>query len=581
MKGTDMIVKYLIEHASVSHVFTYAGGTSAWLLDAIARAQGISVLPMRHEQNAAFAADGYARASGRLGVAATMSGPGATNLVTGIADAFFDSVPVLFLTSQVTTGTYKFDRPVRQLGYQETDIVSIAKPITKSAKLVVNESEMISEFRKGIALAMSGRLGPVLLDIPSDVQRFDVLESELSIAPTFESRRVASDMEVRAALDLIITAKRPLILVGGGVRSSNTQRLLFDFVERLQIPVVVSLMGKDSFPNDHPLFVGYIGSYGNRYANLTLANCDLVIALGSRMDSRQTANPKTFARAAKKIHVDVDKNELNNTVISEVAIHAHLQSFFEKALQNSKPQSSDKYGDWLAYITGVKTEFANEDFGSAELVNPKAFLRKFSEFTKGGEIFLTDVGNHQMWAAQELKVKANQRFLTSGGLGTMQFAIPAGIGAHFACPDSPIIAFVGDGGFQMSIPELQTIVHNQVPIKIVVFNNRILGLMWHFQNENFSSGRHPATEEGYSCPDVQKIALAYGIPSQKIEDNSSVDKSIEWLLSVKGPAILELSIHASWAGYPKVKPGNPLEGQLPDIEKDRLARYMLIPMLKK
>jgi acetolactate synthase I/II/III large subunit len=581
MKGTDWMVEYLVRQASVTHVFTYAGGTSAWLLDAVARAKGIQVLPMRHEQNAAFAADGYARASGRVGVAATMSGPGATNLVTGIADAFFDSVPILFLTSQVTTSTYKFDRPVRQLGYQETDIVSITRPITKSARIVLTAAELMREFRNGIGLSLSMRRGPVLLDIPSDVQRLDMVETDLTPPPTVEWGPNANASDVKAALALMTAAHRPLILAGGGIRTSGSSRLLVELAERLQIPVVVSLMGKDAFPHNHPLFVGFIGSYGNRYANLTLANCDLLIALGSRMDSRQTANPKTFARGAKKIHVDIDKYELNNTVTSELAIHAHLKSFFDEALKAAAGQPRGKYDDWFDYIREVRAKFYNEDFGSDQLVNPKSFLRKFADFTQGNEIFLPDVGNHQMWAAQELRLNGEQRFITSGGLGTMGFAIPAGIGAHFARPECPIIAFVGDGGFQMSLPELQTIVHNQVPIKIVVFNNQILGLMWHFQNENFSSGLHPATEEGYSCPDVQRIASAYGIPSRRADDNDLAERSIEWLISERGPAILELAIDRSWAGYPKVKPGNPLEGQLPEIDKDLLARFMLIPMLEK
>jgi len=580
MKGTAFIVQYLMEHEAVSHVFTYAGGTNAWLLDALHRTDGIALVPMRHEQNAAFAADGYARASGRLGVAATMSGPGATNLVTGIADAFFDSVPVLFLTSQVTTSTYKFDRPVRQLGYQEADIVSIARPITKYANIATTEVEMVAMLRKGISVARSGRPGPVLVDIPSDIQRREVAEQELSLSPILEPGRAASDMEVKVALDLIRSANRPVVLVGGGVRTSRTHDLLLEFVDRLQIPVVVSLMGKDSFPHDHPLFVGFIGSYGNRYANLTLANCDLVIALGSRLDSRQTADPKTFARAAKKIHVDIDRNELNNTVISEVAIHAHVRSFFEKGLAIAQPQPSGRYQSWLDYIGRVRAEFDIDGVGSPEKVNPKAFLRKLSELASGRELFLADVGNHQVWAAQELRIRLGQRFITSGGLGTMGFAIPAGIGAHYACPDHPIIAIVGDGGFQMSIPELQTIVHNRIPIKIIVFNNGVLGLMWHFQNENFPGGGHPATEEGYSCPHIQKVAAAYGILSKRVEDNLQVDDAIMWLLSAEGPALLELVIHPSWAGYPKVKPGNPLEGQLPEIEGERLARYMLIPPLE-
>jgi acetolactate synthase-1/2/3 large subunit len=351
-----------------------------------------------------------------------------------------------------------------------------------------------------------------------------------------------------------------------------------EFINRLQIPVVVSLMGKDALPHNHPLFVGFIGSYGNRYANLALANCDLVIALGSRMDSRQTAEPKTFARAAKKIHVDIDPAELNNTVVTDLAIHSHLRGFFEKMLSVAEPQTSERYANWLNYIREVKAEFDIESVGSEENVNPKTFFRQLSDFATGREIFLADVGNHQMWAAQELRIRDGQRFLTSGGLGSMGFAIPASIGAYFACPDRPIVSVVGDGGFQMSIPELETIVHNHIPIKIIVFNNGVLGLMWHFQNENFPSG-HPATEDGYRCPDIQKIAAAYGLVSMRLEDNLRVKDGIGWLLSAEGPALLEVVVHRSWAGYPKVKPGNPLEGQMPEISNERLRKYMLIPMV--
>lgn len=581
MKGTDFIVQYLMKYETVSHVFTYAGGTNAWLLDALHRTKGISYIPMRHEQNAAFAADGYARASGRMGVALAMSGPGATNLITGIADAFFDSVPVLFLTGQVTTTTYKFDRPVRQLGYQETDIVSIVRPITKCAMMARTEDEMVSMLRKAISIAKSNRPGAVLLDIPIDVQRREISDKELLTGPNLANWPIADDMEIKAAVDMIDRAERPIALVGGGIRPSEAVELLKRFVERFHIPVVVSLRGKDAFPHDHPLFAGFIGSYGNRYANLALANSDLVIALGSRMDSRQTANPKTFARAAKKIHVDIDPDELNNTVISDLAINSHVNIFLEKTLSVAGQRNDLKaqHEKWLKYIKEAKREFDIEGTGSEEKVNPKEFFRQLSHMAGGKEIFLADVGNQQMWSAQELKIREGQRFLTSSGLGSMGFAIPAGVGAHFACPSHPVVAIVGDGGFQMSIPELETIAHNNIPLKIIVVNNNILGLMWHFQNENFKEG-HPATEDGYSCPDVQKIAKAYGLASMRIEDNIKTKNGIDWLLSSKGPALLEVVVHQSWAGYPKVKPGNPIEEQTPEIEKERLERYMLIPRLE-
>ena len=579
MQGIDFIVQYLIKHAKVSHVFTYTGGTNAWLLEALSKTKGITFIPTRHEQNAAFAADGYARVNGKLGVAVTMSGPGATNLVTGIADAYFDSVPVLFLTGQVTTSTYKFNRPIRQLGYQETDIVSIVKPITKYADMCIDESGLSMMFKKSISLALTERFGPVLFDVPTDIQRKDVAADELAVGPIIEAYPKADEAEIIKVLELVERSSRPVLLVGGGIRSSGTCSLLKQFAEKLNIPVVVSLMGKDSFPNDHQLYVGFIGSYGNRFANLVLANSDLIITLGSRLDSRQTANPKTFARAAKKVHIDIDKNELNNTIKCDITIHSHLKYFFDGALRIAKSDSRNKYKDWFKYIEKVRREFRVEGGGPNKGVNPKAFLRKLSELADKNEIFITDVGNNQIWSAQELLVRSNQRFLTSGGLGSMGFAIPAGIGAHYASLNSPITAIVGDGGFQMSLPELQTITHNKIPIKIIVFNNNILGLMWHFQNENFPAGSHPATEQGYSCPDIKKVAAAFGIPFKRIKDNGSVGSSLKWLFANRGPLILEIDVHPNWAGYPKIKPGNPLECQLPEIAKEKLKHFMLIPML--
>jgi acetolactate synthase-1/2/3 large subunit len=388
-------------------------------------------------------------------------------------------------------------------------------------------------------------------------------------------------VEVKKALELIALSERPLLLLGGGVRTSGAAAQVLAFAERLQVPVVVSLMGKDAFPHDHPLFTGFIGSYGNRYANLALANCDLIVALGSRMDSRQTGNPKTFARAAKVIHVDIDDNELNNTVKATLAIHAHLSGFLTSALAASAQAASGRSAAWKKYLVEVTAEFRIEESGHDALVNPKEFLRRLAVLARGDEVFTADVGNHQMWAAQELRIQKGQRFLSSGGLGTMGFAIPAAIGAWFACRPRPVVALVGDGGFQMSLPELETIVHNRLPIKIVVFNNNILGLMWHFQNENFVGGGHPATEEGYSCPDIQKIAAAYGMTSRRIADTAAIDEATAWLLQTDGPALLELAVDPSWAGYPKVKPGNPIEGQLPEIDKARLSKFMLIPELPK
>jgi acetolactate synthase-1/2/3 large subunit len=582
MLVTDFIINYLMKHEKVTHVFTYAGGTDAPILNTLYHTKGICYIPTRHEQAASIAAIGYALASERLGVAVSMSGPGATNMVTGVADAWFDSVPILYLTGQVTRTSYKFDNPARQIGYQETDIVSIVKSITKKAELVIEKDKIPDSLRQFLSKAISGRPGPVLLDIPFDTLREDISEEGLNKQVILEEKPKVSSVIVDTFLKLVSESTRPLIIAGGGIRTREARDLLLQLAENLQIPVVTSLNGKDSFPNDNPLYFGFIGAYGNRYSNIAMANSDLLIAIGSRLDSRQTSNPKYFARAAYIVHVDIDRNELNNNIKADIAVHADLIDLMKKILEKTRPIDRSKYKDWKEYFAKLKKEFdvVNDCKGTTKNVHPKQFLLELSKQNNEKTIYLADVGNNQMFAAQSLIVKKNQRFITSGGLGTMGFALPASIGARFGSMDSLIIPIMGDGGFQMALQELQTIMQFNLPIKIIILNNNILGLMKVFQDENYE-GAYPATVDCYSAPNLEKVAYAYGLKFKKVETTEEAINFIPEFLKEKGPFILEVCIHKDWTGYPKMRGGFPIEYQNPPIPDEKLKEFMLIPIFKK
>jgi len=581
MLVTDYVIEYIKKNEGVTHAFVYVGGTAAPLLNSIYNSKGIDYIPTRHESNAALAACGYALASGKIGLAISMSGPGSTNMVTGVANAWLDSIPVFFLTGQVTTGTYKFDNPARQMGYQELDIISIVKSITKAAELVIDKHVIPAKLRHFILKARSGRPGSVLMDIPFDVLRMDIPEDGMNEKVNLETPPVASSEIIDVVCRMIEKSKRPLILAGGGIRTPDAHKSLREFVEKTRIPVVTSLLGKDAFPNDNFLYFGFIGAYGNRYANIAMANSDLIIAIGSRLDSRQTSTPKYFARAAKKIHVEIDRNEINNNIHVDLPIHSDLTLFLEKAVKAVPASEANKYSEWMDYFKRLKTEFdvLKDVHGPTDkLVHPKRFLQRLSIMNDKKTIYLADVGNNQMFSAQSLVIKKDQRFFTSGGLGTMGFSLPAGVGASFGAPDSQIIAIMGDGGFQMSIQELQTIVHFKCPVKIVVLNNGILGLMKIFQDENYP-GAYAATVDGYSVPDIGKVAAGYGIPHKRLTSNEEADVFIPEFLNHNGPYILEVAYHPDWAGYPKLRRGLGIEHQEPTISEEKLKQFMLIPTI--
>jgi acetolactate synthase-1/2/3 large subunit len=581
MKLSNYVINFLVKN-DIKYVFEVAGGALAHILDSLYERNDISSISMHNEAAAAFAAEGYSRVSGNIGVAMATSGPGATNLITGIGSSFFDSIPCLFITGQVNTYEFKFDKPVRQAGFQETDIVNIVKPIVKDALLIKNPDKIKYYLDKLIYTAKSGRPGPVLIDIPLDVQRAEIEpEHLLPFNKVLNGKKVIGDKVIDDIINIIKKSIRPVILIGGGIRLSKAQYELFKFVKKTGIPVVTSLMGIDAFPHDDESFVGMIGSYGNRYANLTIANSDLVLALGTRLDTRQTGTkPETFARNATIIHVDIDPNELNSKVHADFPVNCDLKLFL--SLLNNYPIDfidKNKIKSWKNQIEQYKKRYPSFEIPDNKgSVNPNYFMYKLSDYLPANAIICADIGQNQMWTAQSLKIKKHQRFITQGGMGAMGSALPMAIGASFAEPDKPVIVIVGDGGFQSNIQELQTIYHHKLNIKIILLNNYCYGMVRQFQEQYFNS-RFQSTVTGYSYPDFQEVVSAYKISSNKIIDNSEIDKNLKELFSNKEAKFLEVSIMQDYKALPKLSVGRPVEDQEPLLSRDELKSNMLINML--
>jgi acetolactate synthase I/II/III large subunit len=586
MKLSDYIIEFLVQN-DVHHIFEVIGGAITHLLDSASNRKDIQCVSVHHEQTGAFAAEAYARMNGKLGVAMATSGPGALNLLTGIGSCYFDSVPCLFITGQVNTYEYKFDKEVRQIGFQETDIVSIAKPLTKYAEMVVEAQKIRYHLEKAVFIAQNGRPGPVLLDVPMNIQRAQIdPKNLLSFFDTDEYRQILQtaplqERIIQGVIDSIRVAKRPVFLAGGGVRTSGAVADFQDVVRTTGIPVVTSLMGLDSLSHDHPAFFGMIGSYGNRYSNLTIANADLVLIMGSRLDTRQTGTrPDTFARAAKKIHVDVDPLELNTKIHVDTAVQADLKVFLKalkKALANF--QKADLTA-WYATINGFRTRYPTVfPSPTTDVINPNLFMELLSQRSGEGDIICLDVGQNQMWAAQSFVLKNKQRMITSGGMGSMGFALPAALGATKSS-DRRTIVISGDGGIQMNIQDLDTIVNHRLPVKIFVMNNGCLGMVRQMQDMYFE-GRQQSTVIGYSCPNLTKIAEAYGIPSHTIASMDHAEGIIDKALTGEGPAFVEVKLSQDTLVNPKLVVNRPIEDMSPRLDRKELHDIMLIDLAEE
>lgn len=570
MKLSDIIAKYLL-YKGVGKIFGYQGGSITHMIDSFDK-YGIDYIQTYNEQGAVFAADGFARIRNHeFGVVIATNGPGATNIVTGIADAYCDSVPILCLTGQVHTFAMKGDKPVRQENFQEIDIISIVKPITKYAVTVMREEDAIPQLAKALDCAVSGRKGPVLIDIPVDVQGRDLEVDDFEkyfkdIEAKIEKRQELEidEKEIEKFVIKIEQSKRPLIIAGGGIRSSVSTEYFREFVQRNKIPVVTSLMGLDTVPIEWPEFIGFIGGYGNRYANLAVQNADLIIVLGSRLDGRQTGKRRDlFGSNAYIIHVEIDGGEINHFIHADMSICIDINSFLKKICSIKFNIDNRSIQLWTSQIEKWRTEFKAEEELSDRIVNPNIFMKKLSSLIEKDCCICFDVGQNQMWSAQSLRVNgAGTRILNSGGLGAMGFSLPAAIGACFANNLQNTYAIMGDGGLQMNIQELQVISQYKLPISIIVINNHALGLIRDI-HEKYYNKRYVGSVKGFSSPHLEKIAEAYDMKYMYVSKEEDLDK-VE-----RGPIIIEIDFQEETYVAPELLGNDGLDNQQPYRNMER------------
>jgi acetolactate synthase-1/2/3 large subunit len=547
LTGAQILWEALVREG-VTDVFGYPGGAILPAYDAMLQ-YPIRHILVRHEQGATHMADGYARATGKVGVAIATSGPGATNMVTGIATAMMDSSPIVCITGQVGSKLIGSD------AFQETDITGITLPITKHNYLVTSAEDVAAAVREAFAVARGGRPGPVLVDITKDAQQgscevdWDAAEPHLTEA---YDDALPGDGDVADAIELIEAAERPLILAGHGVMLSGAERQVLALAERAQIPIAVTLLGIGGVAASHPLNLGMMGMHGEAWVNNAIQEADLLIALGMRFDDRVTGNLKTYARTAKKIHVDIDRAELNKNVRVDVAIAKDLRVALDEWLPRVKPGNR---APWLAHINSLKGDCAVRDIQNLPddgHLYAAHVINDIWRLTQGNALVVTDVGQHQMWEAQYYKHDSSRSLITSGGLGTMGFALPAAIGAKIACPDAEVWVVVGDGGFQMTCPELATLVQENLDINIAIINNGYLGMVRQWQ-EFFYDKRYAATP--ISGPNFAKLADAFGIAATTVTRRADVEGAVEAARRLKRAALIDFQVEQEDSVYPMVPAG--------------------------
>lgn len=571
MKVSDYIVSFLINRG-ITDVFGYPGGMITPLMDSFTKqSDKISAHLNYHEQASAFCACGYGQVKGEPGVAYTTSGPGATNLITGIANAYYDSIPSLFITGQVNTYESKGNLTVRQKGFQETDIVSIVKSITKYAYQINNACNIRYQLEKAYNLSLEGRPGPVLLDIPFNILREEIKPESLPPYTKIDSTGTDAciDEVLNTLYNAINSAQKPLILAGAGIRSAGMKNIFHALINNLKIPVVTSMIAVDCLPDESQYKFGFIGAYGHRYANILQAKCDLLISLGSRLDTRQTGVQKErFSENARLIRIDVSEEELRNNIKdAEISIKYNLKELLPRMLTD-KRFAFNKHVDWLTKCKTIKQELNGMD-----RLLPNEFVREISNYVPKNAIITTDVGQNQVWIAQDFQIQEGQTILFSGGHGAMGYSLPAAIGAYYA-ERHPVISFNGDGGLQMNIQELQFIAREKLPIKIIVLNNNSLGMIRHFQEMYFDCVYTQTTADyGYTIPDFCKLAEAYGIASINITKLESV-QTLDKLINNNEPVLINIECGNQTYVYPKLGMGKPTYDQEPLLEREYLSKIM-------
>jgi len=554
LKGPEIFTKTLLEEG-VEIIFGFPGGAVLDIYDQIHKENFPHIL-VRHEQGAAHAADGYARSSGKVGVCLVTSGPGATNTVTGIATAYMDSIPMVIFTGQVTSPTIGTD------AFQEADITGITRPCTKHNFLVRNIEDLAKTIKEAFYIARSGRPGPVLVDLPKDIMQSETEYKESnSLKLSFTEPKYLPDAkQLQQVLKLIKKAKRPLLLVGGGIALGRASSELKEFAEKTKMPVTATLMGLGAFPGTHPLWLGMPGMHGTYYANMAICNCDLMITIGTRFSDRVTGKISTFASNAKIVHIDIDAASINKTVLADIPIisdaKSALQEMNQLLDQNHFTVHDEENKKWLNQIAEWKAYAPLTSYAEGDKIKPQKVIETLYKLTKGEAIIATEVGQNQMWSALYYHFDHPNTFLSSGGLGTMGYGFPAAIGAQVAFPDKTVVDIAGDGSIQMNIQELATAVNYKLPVKIVILNNGYLGMVRQWQ-ELFYEKRYSHSDIS-NIPDFVKLAEAYGAVGLRATKPEEVEPTLKKGLNIPGPVVMDFHVEREEGVFPMVKPGTSL-----------------------
>ena len=565
LTGAQLVCESLIKEG-VDTIFGLPGGAILPLYQTLPEYSELRHILVRHEQGAAHAADGYARVTGKAGVAWATSGPGATNLITGIATAQMDSVPMVVITGQVSRASIGSD------AFQETDTTGISLPVTKHNYLVMDAADIPRIIKEAFHLATTGRPSPVLVDIPKDVFTEEVeypdgfLYPESINLPGYKPSLSGNTAQIKRAAKLINQSKKPVILAGHGIIFSGAYKELKDLAEKAQIPVITTLLGISSFPEDHVLSVGMPGMHGVAYASLAIEDADLLIALGMRFDDRITGKPSEFAKTSRKIHVDIDPSEIGKNVPVDVPVVGDVKNVLDKMIEYVE---SNTHVEWIQHIEKLKSDHPSLKIRDTDKLLPQYIIHELSEATKGKAIMVTGVGQHQMWAAQHYMYTEPRSWVTSGGSGAMGYEVPGAMGAQVGDPTRVVWSIAGDGGFQMTMSELATLVENNIPVKFAIINNNVLGMVRQWQ-EFFYNKSYVATTYTHN-PDFVKLAEAFGMLGIRVTSKHQVKSSIEEAMAYDGPALIDFVVEEEENVYPMIPAGQTIENLIEEPANEEIT----------